>query len=554
MPERPRIALVPGDLAPGELARAVAAASSEADFLFVGAGPQGLPRIERGRELGPILAEARAEGKAGALVPGDGETALAAAVELARSGQIDALAGALAVRPDETDLLARLAGVSREKTATILFRAERIVVPLDGADEGRARAAIELVSELLPRELALSRPRLVVCASSDESSPEERAISQAVSLARSRGADVRGPLPADEAFSSQASAVFTRTSDQARLGLLLSGSGPTARLLLGLPFVRASEDPHEATAGRAAREASLRASVLLAARSARARGELAAVRDERAAAERRARATQVAVSARAPRGEDRCPYCRRPFEDGEPEVRCASCETPHHRACIHEHGRCTIHGCGAEVAVRHGVRVKVRGLGGDGDSQNPFHAKNEAEPFQDERGIRWLKVDAAVDDPEERAGRRHVTIQLSEDAVPGGGRVAGAVTIHAPRAFRATGGVLALRSMLETLDAEGERRVQPILEREALLAGRPPRSVLGRISEGFASLLGAGEHVEIPAGVRRYIFSFELDPDHPASVRHARKGQEEIVTTVLEATIFPSGGGALSASKGLTVK
>jgi len=556
VPDLPRIAVTLGDLTPSELARTLSSLSGDVDLFFVGSGPQGIPRIERGSELGPIAAEARGAGKAGCLVPGAGEAALSFALELARTGQIDALAGALASQPDEIDLLARLSETGSDRVVLALVRGERVVVPLGAAvsDEARARTAIEAVSRILPRELGIEHPRLAVCAP-DETAPWAKTLSQAVSQARSRGVEITGPLPAEDAFSGSPSAVLTVTKDQERLGLLLSGSAPTARLVLGLPFLRTSEDPHEARSGKTAREASIRASVLLAARCARARGELAATREERAGAERRARATAIAVSARAPRGEDRCPYCRRPFEDGEPEVRCARCETPHHRACIHEHGRCTIHGCGGDAVVRHGVKLRISALAGDGHAQHPFHEKNAEEPYQDDQGIRWLKVDAPIDDPGVHPRRREVTLELAQDIVARGGRVAGAIAVHAPRAFRATGGILTLRATLETRDlAEDERRVQPILEREALVGGRPPRSVLGRISDGFASLLGAGENVEIPQGVRRYLFSFPLDRDHPASVRHARKGQEEIVTTVLEATVFPAGGGTLAATKALTVR
>jgi len=49
--------------------------------------------------------------------------------------------------------------------------------------------------------------------------------------------------------------------------------------------------------------------------------------------------------------EDRwlcCPYCRDEIEDPELVI-CARCETPHHRECFTEHGKCTIFRCGGQA-------------------------------------------------------------------------------------------------------------------------------------------------------------------------------------------------------------
>ena len=51
---------------------------------------------------------------------------------------------------------------------------------------------------------------------------------------------------------------------------------------------------------------------------------------------------------------------------------------------------------------------------------------------------------------------------------------------------------------------------------------RAPASALGRLQDGVASLFGARGGLTIPAGVRRYPFSFRLHRDHPATVTNRR--------------------------------
>ena len=49
------------------------------------------------------------------------------------------------------------------------------------------------------------------------------------------------------------------------------------------------------------------------------------------------------------------------------------------------------------------------------------------------------------------------------------------------------------------------------------------------------SLFGKGTGVAIPAGVRRYPFSFLVDGEHPATVHNRMLEVEETVSTRLEA-------------------
>jgi len=64
------------------------------------------------------------------------------------------------------------------------------------------------------------------------------------------------------------------------------------------------------------------------------------------ATERRARTGHA--KAREVPAIQRCPFCRREFEEENARVRCASCATPHHADCWAEHGSCTLFGCGSK--------------------------------------------------------------------------------------------------------------------------------------------------------------------------------------------------------------
>ena len=59
------------------------------------------------------------------------------------------------------------------------------------------------------------------------------------------------------------------------------------------------------------------------------------------------------LSAQArPAARERCPYCHDELGAAEAEerVECAGCGTTHHAACLEELGRCTVLGCGRELA------------------------------------------------------------------------------------------------------------------------------------------------------------------------------------------------------------
>jgi hypothetical protein len=52
------------------------------------------------------------------------------------------------------------------------------------------------------------------------------------------------------------------------------------------------------------------------------------------------------VAARPRSAPTSCGYCRDDL-DAASTWRCPRCATLHHRACVREHGRCTVFGCGA---------------------------------------------------------------------------------------------------------------------------------------------------------------------------------------------------------------
>jgi hypothetical protein len=541
---RPRIAVLGLDLAAGELWKALGDDPSLArfDLVLVAAGE--VPGLEA-----PPRFERRG-GPGGALLAGG----LERAVELARTGAVDAVAGATA--EDELETLAPLGS-----PVDILMRGERRVLALTSGFGGagvpparqragetptppdaeleRAAARISAAAKGLAA-LGVAKPRLALCAL------EGLDVVPLAERARREGVDLVGPLPAEDAFAGRADLVCTFTRDQTRLGLALAGREPTARVVLGLPFVRASEDPLE----RATRVATLRASVFFAARFARERGELVSEREERAEAEKRAKLSAVAISARAAR-QDRCPYCRRELTEDEPGLLCARCETPHHRACIHEHGRCTVHGCGATSVLRCRVEIPVAHLKGEAAARIPFPTRHGP----DDGGS--LLVEPPIDDPRAKPSRRSLAIELESRDVARGELVSGAILVHAPRDFSASSATFHLRATLEVKRREERPRVQPIVEREAVVLGDPSRGLLGRLTDGVASLLGEGDRLSIPAGTRRYPFSFRLGADHPATVENAARrssGDLEIVTTTLEASLSPVSGGVLSAAERLAVR
>jgi hypothetical protein len=91
---------------------------------------------------------------------------------------------------------------------------------------------------------------------------------------------------------------------------------------------------------------------------------------------------------------------------------------------------------------------------------------------------------------------------------------------------------------LTTRRLQGNRtpRTEPILGRQASFVGAGPAGALGRLQDGVVGLFSK-TGVAIPAGVRRYPFSFQVDAEHPTTVRNRQGDVEESVTTLLEVSL-----------------
>ncbi len=118
----------------------------------------------------------------------------------------------------------------------------------------------ELLTEVLTildhdlrRDFGIARPRIVVCGLNPHAGEQgvlghEDAdiIAPALAALRRRGLDLRGPLPADTAFTprilSGADAVLAMYHDQGLPVLKHAGFGHAVNVTLGLPFIRTSVD------------------------------------------------------------------------------------------------------------------------------------------------------------------------------------------------------------------------------------------------------------------------------------------------------------------------
>jgi 4-hydroxythreonine-4-phosphate dehydrogenase len=112
---------------------------------------------------------------------------------------------------------------------------------------------VTVLDDGLHRLFHIPRPRISVCGLNPHAgeqgvlgSEEATVIAPALEILRSRGIDVRGPLPADTAFTPRAlectDAVLAMYHDQGLPVLKHAGFGHAVNVTLGLPFVRTSVD------------------------------------------------------------------------------------------------------------------------------------------------------------------------------------------------------------------------------------------------------------------------------------------------------------------------
>ncbi len=227
--------------------------------------------------------------------------AIVRAAELARDGAVDAIVTAPISKatlraggfpyPGHTEMLAALCG-AREFGMMLVGGRLRVMlatrhipfkdVPSHATPEAIAVAA-RLADRALRRWFGISRPRLALAALNPHAGEEgllgdeeQRLLTPTVEKVRAEGVDLAGPFPADTLFlqarQGRYDAVVALYHDQGLIPLKLEAFGRAVNLTLGLPYPRTSADHGTAfdLAGRnTARDQSLRAAVLLAAKLAR---------------------------------------------------------------------------------------------------------------------------------------------------------------------------------------------------------------------------------------------------------------------------------------------
>jgi 4-hydroxythreonine-4-phosphate dehydrogenase len=116
----------------------------------------------------------------------------------------------------------------------------------------RLRAVIEVLHADLRRQFAIDEPEIIVCGLNPHAGEgghlgtEERdIIAPLLQEFRANGKNIRGPLPADTAFTANAGtadAVLAMYHDQGLPVLKYAGFGTAVNVTLGLPIVRTSVD------------------------------------------------------------------------------------------------------------------------------------------------------------------------------------------------------------------------------------------------------------------------------------------------------------------------
>jgi len=112
---------------------------------------------------------------------------------------------------------------------------------------------ITILDQDLRRDFGIARPRIVVCGLNPHAGEggvlgheDDSIIAPALAALCKRGLDLRGPLPADTAFTprvlSGADAVLAMYHDQGLPVLKHAGFGQAVNVTLGLPFIRTSVD------------------------------------------------------------------------------------------------------------------------------------------------------------------------------------------------------------------------------------------------------------------------------------------------------------------------
>jgi 4-hydroxythreonine-4-phosphate dehydrogenase len=129
-------------------------------------------------------------------------------------------------------------------------------MPLKAVPGYLTRERLTAVIEVLHRDLSgrfrIAKPAILVCGLNPHAgegghlgSEEREVIAPVVASMRKRGLDIRGPVPADTAFTpaaGHADAVLAMYHDQGLPVLKYAGFGTAVNVTLGLPIVRTSVD------------------------------------------------------------------------------------------------------------------------------------------------------------------------------------------------------------------------------------------------------------------------------------------------------------------------
>lgn len=123
----------------------------------------------------------------------------------------------------------------------------------DAITRERLEGVIRVLDRDLRRDFGLDEPRIAVCGLNPHAgeegvlgSEEIEVLTPTLNALRSEGLHLRGPLPADTAFTpralGQSDAVLAMYHDQGLPVLKHAGFGAAVNVTLGLPFVRTSVD------------------------------------------------------------------------------------------------------------------------------------------------------------------------------------------------------------------------------------------------------------------------------------------------------------------------
>jgi len=159
-----------------------------------------------------------------------------------------------------TEFLAELTGITRPVMMLVAGNLRVALasthLPLREVPDYLTQDVIHEVLEILYRDLqtrfAIASPEIVVCGLNPHAgegghlgTEDKEVIAPVIEDFRSRGLNIRGPLPADTAFTPAAGhkdAVLAMYHDQGLPVLKYAGFGDAVNITLGLPIVRTSVD------------------------------------------------------------------------------------------------------------------------------------------------------------------------------------------------------------------------------------------------------------------------------------------------------------------------